>query len=367
MREGTVYGGSELRAWRFARGLADLGFKVSIIGSDAEGVDPDILGPVSIVSPPSRNSILMSLARLFGRNGENQKRAWEAADADIFVMFGVAEYNAAVAEWCRSRARPSVLFAGSDADFSADYRPGNSNRNLWGSRCDRCYDAIRAATIMVVQTATQQRLLNERFGRGAEVIANPVPISAHPPSAPIGSRFLWIGKAVTNKRPDVALAVASACPDLSFTMIVNDVGNGLFEQIVSNSPPNVEIVPSVPPARIGGVFSDLRALLCTSDIEGFPNTFLDAGRFAVPVLSLSIDPDGIVARERAGFVAQGDINLLIQAARRFGAEAETARIAGIRLYEYVKRHHGAGGRISEFAGLLNRQGVSSKTLSRESA
>jgi hypothetical protein len=50
-KEGTVYGGSELRAWRFARGLADIGFDVSIVSFDNESVPPDLLGPVAIVMP----------------------------------------------------------------------------------------------------------------------------------------------------------------------------------------------------------------------------------------------------------------------------------------------------------------------------
>jgi hypothetical protein len=362
-----AYGGSELRAWRFARGLADIGFEVSIVGFDDEAVPADVLGPVSIVSPatPSR---FASLWRILVRDDKAQSAPWRAADADAYIAFGVAEYNAALAEWCRKAGRPLILFAGSDADFSSDYRAGNVARNIWGSRCDRCYDSVMTATTLIVQTETQRRIASERFGREAEVISNPVLMPAAPlPEGVIGAQFLWIGKAVDNKRPELALAVAKACPDQSFIMILNDVGNGMFEQIFDEKPPNVEIVASVPPLRLEQYFAQARALICTSDFEGFPNTFLDAGRFGVPVISLSVDPDGVVAREQGGFVAQGDMGKLIAAVKRFAEASDVALAAGRRLHNYVRSRHEASARVDDLAKVLQRVISETRTKVRESA
>jgi len=352
-REGTVYGGSELRAWRFARGLADLGFDVSITGFDDEAVPADVLGPVSIVGPsraPSWSTRLRS--RISGKSQPAQETPWQNADADVYVAFGAAEYNADLGEWCRAKRRPFLLFAGSDADFSEDYRPGNSARNIWGSRCDRCYDSIQLASKLVVQSRTQERVAGDRFGRDAIVIANPVVMATARSVDVIGDAFLWIGKAVDNKRPELAFAVAEACPDQFFVMIANDVGNGLFEKLTNEKPPNVELIASVPPTQLDQYFSRARALLCTSDFEGFPNTFLDAGRSGVPVITLRVDPDGVIARERGGFSAQGDFNELVQAVKRFAAESEVAIDAGKRLHDYVKREHEASARVMELAEVL---------------
>ena len=351
--EGVVYGGSELRAWRFARGLADLGFDVSITSADDKDVPPDVLGPVSIVAPSTGASWQTHLGRIL-RGHSTPTATWQNADADVYVAFGAAEYNAQIGEWCRNNQRPFLLFAGSDADFSEEYRPGNISRTIWGSRCDRCYDSIRLATTLVVQSRTQQKIAKERFDRDAEVIANPVMLTSIPPNGSIGTHFLWIGKAVDNKRPELALAVAKACPDQSFVMILNDVGNGQFEKISAATPRNVEIVPSVPPSQLAQYFSQARALICTSDFEGFPNTFLDAGRFGVPVISLSVDPDGVVARERGGFVAQRNFGEFVDAVKRFAAEPDAALAAGRRLYDYVKREHEASARVDQLADVLSR-------------
>jgi glycosyltransferase involved in cell wall biosynthesis len=110
----------------------------------------------------------------------------------------------------------------------------------------------------------------------------------------------------------------------------------------------------VPPPQLEEYFARARALLCTSDFEGFPNTFLDAGRFGVPVISLSVDPDGVIAREQGGFIADGDIDRLIGAIKSFAEESEVARAAGRRLYEYVRCGHEASGRVDELAGVVRR-------------
>src|SRR4051812_9892655 len=108
-REGTVYGGSELRAWRFARGFADSGFEVSIVGFDDEGAPSEMLGPVSIVTGSAHPGIFSRLVQLFGHDIE-QSRPWKAANADVYVIFGVAEYSSALAKWCKKSGRPLVLF-----------------------------------------------------------------------------------------------------------------------------------------------------------------------------------------------------------------------------------------------------------------
>lgn len=351
--EGTVYGGSELRAWRFARGLADLDFDVSIAAAGGEVAPSDTLGPVHILGAAASSGWLSRVIGRWGRRQNSDVGLWASADADVYVAFGAAEYNADLADWCKANDRPMLLFAGSDADFSVNYRPGNGGRNLWGSRCDRCYDSVMRATALVVQTDIQKRWAQERYGRDADVVGNPVAIGDLTVTSKAG-RFLWIGKAVNNKRPDLMLAIARACPDQSFVMILNDVGNGLFEEIVRNKGNNLQVVQSVAPDQLELYFEQTRALVCTSDFEGFPNTFLDAGRFGVPILSLSVDPDGVVEREGGGFIAGGSLDRLIEAVRGYANDQDRARAAGQRWHDYVRRNHNIKDRVAEFSAVVRK-------------
>jgi glycosyltransferase involved in cell wall biosynthesis len=50
-----------------------------------------------------------------------------------------------------------------------------------------------------------------------------------------------------------------------------------------------------------------KALVNTSLVEGFPNTFLEAWILGTPVISLFVDPGGVIKANRLGYVCQGDL------------------------------------------------------------
>ncbi len=348
-------GGSELRALRFLRALAESGrYELSLIAFDHAPPRPKRIGSIAViydsVYAPRTDGIL---ARMLSRaTAPTEVDAWERADAAVYVMFGVGEYSAKLVRWARREGRKTVLCAGSDSDFSNEYRPGASGRNSYGSRFDLCYEAVVSADMIIVQTRAQRNLLQTRFGRYGHVVANPIELAeddpAGVPEAPGGYAF-WIGKADRVKRPELVFDVAKACPEIGFKMVLNRTDAA--DQIEA-VPPNVEIIRHVSRPGLGRLFAGAFCLVNTSAFEGFPNTFLEAGRHRVPIVSLSVDPDGIIASGSLGVIANGDMEIFANGIRSFHADRIAARAAGIRLHEHVCANHAAAARYAEFERAL---------------
>lgn len=81
--------------------------------------------------------------------------------------------------------------------------------------------------------------------------------------------------------------------------------------------------------------ADSIALISTSPLEGFPNIFIEAWVYGVPVLSLFVDPGNVIEREELGFVAKGSILSLSSAMAEIKATPEMRT----RLKTYVMQNH----------------------------
>jgi len=71
-------------------------------------------------------------------------------------------------------------------------------------------------------------------------------------------------------------------------------------QIHSSELPNIEFRDQVEPKEAERVIAEAAALLCSSDQEGLPNTFLQAWSYGTPVVTLQIDPDSIIKTAGVG-------------------------------------------------------------------
>ena len=86
------------------------------------------------------------------------------------------------------------------------------------------------------------------------------------------------------------------------------------------------------------LYGRARVLVNTSDVEGFPNSYLQAWVRGVPVVTL-IDPDGVIEREGLG-VAASSVEEIPAAIRHLLSNASAWRAAGDRCRAFMAREHG---------------------------
>lgn len=126
---------------------------------------------------------------------------------------------------------------------------------------------------------------------------------------------LWVASLKPRKNPDVYIRLASKFPHIDFLM-AGPIQNRQFSFVEDPTklPPNVHYMGVVAPEVVNGMLRspNCMSLVHTCDPEGFGNIFIQAWFQAKPTLSLYFDPEGIIEREKLGFIAGSFENLAIQ-------------------------------------------------------
>ena len=75
----------------------------------------------------------------------------------------------------------------------------------------------------------------------------------------------------------------------------------------------------------------------TSDVEGFPNTYLQAWASGTPVVAF-FDPDGVIAREGLGATVR-TAQEMCEAVRRLTSDESEWQAARQRCLAFIERHY----------------------------
>lgn len=329
-------GGVERQTTMLARWLALRGFRVSLVVWDEGQPKTTVIDGVRVIAMCSERDGLPGLRFLHPR-WTSLARALGAADADVYYH-NCAEYvTGQIAMWCRRHQRRFVYSVASDPECDPRLPTLTQLREKLLFRY-----GLRHADRIIVQTASQQQRLRDQWDLDSVVLKMPLAGAATlaPAATARRPRVAWVGRISGEKRLDRVLAIADRLPQITF-----EIAGGLDEAFrdgpslieEARARPNVTVLGKVPRDRMPQVYQNATCLLCTSDYEGFPNTFLEAWTFGVPVVS-TVDPDGLLASGHLGYAGVTDDELAQHIERLEASPAEHEAI-GQRARAYVERHH----------------------------
>jgi glycosyltransferase involved in cell wall biosynthesis len=214
---------------------------------------------------------------------------------------------------------------------------------------------LRMSDLVVVQHEGQKEELARLFGK--EGVVRP---SAHTMparrSAEARSFFLWVARCEPWKQPDLYLDIARSLPGEEFVMICPpSQERGLFDSVRERAArlPNVHFHEYVPHREIGAYFRRAKAFVNTSRKEGFPNTFVEAAGEGTPVLSLTVDPDGVLEAHGFGKAFGGDTGGLLSYLAHLQTEGGEWDRLSKNARAYALRHHDIGKIVEEDKRLLS--------------
>lgn len=349
----ATFGGAELRGATFAFGLAaDPALEVHIVVLGSETTPVVRTDGITVHFRPD-------VSFYEGSMDDPRHSLWGAIDADVYLAFGANEATAELARFCRAHGSALVLSIASDCAFDALVGENSVVCDAYGTPGHYHWYAMHHAHEVFVQTERQRDLFRAMHHREAVLIRNPAPSALRtlPRSAPLhGGRMLWIGRTDPNKRYAAALRLAEALPHRRMFMVCNSI-TAIGTVDIEAALPNLSLADHVALPDIDNLFRFSDVLVNTSVVEGSPNTFLQAGMHGIPIVSMTVDPDGMLATHGCGRVGDGTLRGLVRAVESLFAEPGAYASAAAANARWVQERHDAAGRIAELRALVHHAAV----------
>ncbi len=323
----AVFGGAEVDLYYLGTELAkDDNFEVSFVTADYGQPNIETRENVKIIRSLNFHSNPLSGAICIWQ-------ALQKADADIYMLKTPSPGLVLVSLFCRRNHKALVYRTASQRECDGTYL---KEHFLMGKMFAL---SLRKCLAVFVQNNTDSVNLKHTLNIEAIVIPNGHRLS--PPANEPRDYILWIGRSVAIKQPEKFLELAKEFPDEKFAMICQHAtGDNNYDELKNAAAKisNLEFIDRVPFDQIEKWYQRSKVFVNTSRVEGFPNTFIQAGQAGTAILSLQVNPDNFLNEYQCGLSAQGEMNNLTQALK-FLLENQRYIETGRNAQKYVEQKH----------------------------
>lgn len=325
-------GGAELQQVFIGRCLADRGYKVSYVTKDFKQKPIEKIGDIKVFRSYNPNNGIPGL-RFFYPYIVKTWKAMKDADADVYYTRCAGNLVGIVGLFCNTYSKKFIFAGAHDKDFSLDLPMLNNAFDkyiyLW---------ALKRADKVIVQSNHQKNELKKNYRLNSVLIKN---ISLHEPKKTNKKEkeiILWVSTIRSWKRPEWFTRLTDNFPNERFVMIggIKNDEPDLYENIrkTASIRNNLDFLGFQPLDVTEKYFDQCKVFVNTSVHEGFPNTFLQAWRRGIPVISF-VDPDNTITRNNLGICVNTQEELV--KALDDTLKAKDDREEAIMVY-YTKNH-----------------------------
>lgn len=349
-----LIGGAEVQSYLIARELVKRKWEVHFTTRDSGHNTPEVEKEEGIIIHKfKRMRNLYSLLRKI--------------DADIYYQMMLNDFTP-IAAYLAKRNKKKFVWACSSLDecckdsCRSELR---SNRANWFKKALFWPEAIvkdklrnygrSKADRIVVQAEYQRRLIREKLGLESVVIksAHPLPVKSYEKDIP--PTILSLGGIRREKQFELFIDLARRCQDLDGKFVIAGwpIDEKYLEELLyrMKNITNVKYLGRLGFGEDNEIVGRASILVNTSKYEGFPNTFIQAWMRETPVVSLNVDPDGIIEKNRLGFYSK-TWDRLIEQVRFLIKDKETREKMGENARRYAVREFNIENKIEEYEQLL---------------
>jgi hypothetical protein len=343
-------GGEPVQQTLLALAFARRGYPVSMVVADHGQPDGAEWHGVRTYKA-YRSSDGMPVVRFIHPRWTGLWSALKRANADVYYTSCSGMQVGQIALFCRQHGRKFIFRSASDADCTPDL----PLVRYWRDKQLYAFGLKRADAVLT-QSDKQRMSMRRHFGVDSSVANMLVDYGAVRPYADRDIDMLWVSNLRGLKRPELFLELSHRLPTLQSHMVGGPMSaeRSLYDSMERRAAdlPQMHFHGRVAYHDSHAFYERARVLINTSDIEGFPNTYLQAWSRGVPVVSF-FDPDRIIEREGLGHVARDLADMQAAAARL--AHDETAwRSASQRCLAYMERHFGEAQVLSVYEHAIAR-------------
>jgi glycosyltransferase involved in cell wall biosynthesis len=338
----AIFGGAEVDLYLLATELAkDEAFSVQFVVADYGQAPTETIEQVKLYKS-------LNVGKNLFLGGRKIWRALQQADAQIYMSEACSLGTVLHAYFCRKHDRKFIYRTAAARECNGIYfqnHPLRAKAVLW---------AFRQADTFITQNEVDAENLQRTTGLSSRVIRNVTRLPERIPNKE--DIILWVARSSTGKHPERLFQLARDLPEKHFTMICPQVGEGShYEELVrqAESVPNVQFHRRVPFQEVGAYFERARMFVCTSDAEGFPNTYVQSCQNATPIVSFKVNPDTFLNRYQCGFCAEGNWPAFVNAVRT-AMDTDAGATWGANARHYVEDTHDITKIIEEYKTIFRQ-------------
>lgn len=226
--------------------------------------------------------------------------------ANLVFVRGGRRSLLAIERACKLLNAKLVFLGASDRDFE------QGNELILGAGINKIlyHKALHSINHFITQNKYQSDNLQKYYGKQSVVIPNIWAIDDNTHQKGQKYAAVWVANLRRLKRAEWFINLAKQLPQFRFAIAggVNeqDYYDAMKEEAAKVD--NLDFLGPLPLVVVNELLSTSKLLVCTSEFEGFPNTFLQAWAYNVPVVS-TVNPSGCINEFGLGKVIEGEPQL----------------------------------------------------------
>lgn len=302
---GSLIGGAELQQVLIGSELARRGYSVSFVTLDHGQKNVSKEGSFEVISSFKPLEGIRGLRFIYPR----LVKIWQAlnkTNACIYYCRCAGFLLGVVVLWAKINKKKVIFCGAADSNFDL----ANINLKYYRDKIIYLW-GLKRCSVIVAQNGFQKNLLKKLLRRDSVIIPNGMEKYA----GISNSRYsiLWVGNIRGVKNPEIFINLAKDFPHEKFVMVGGKIEGqeDLYDYVFKESKllTNLKFRGLLSFEETEKEFDRAKLFVNTSAQEGFPNTFLQAWRQGIPVVSF-VDPDGLIANHSLGQVAMNSEDMV---------------------------------------------------------